>query len=102
MSQSTKSPAPLTPANWFGKVAAAVVLGFPLSVGLSGLLAYFGPGGVEAYAVDQIAMWSVAFFWCPILAACFLFRDSLRAWLWLGGATVLTYALLFGGRALFY
>lgn len=86
---------------WLGKASAGLVLGFSLSLAMSGLLAWFTPGPLQLYnGKHQLAMWSLGLFWNLALASCFLFRDGKRAWLWLGTANVLCYGLLFGGRAL--
>ncbi|MGC4028570.1 MAG: hypothetical protein QM696_06850 [Steroidobacteraceae bacterium] len=91
----------LTATNWIGKASAATVLGFWLAIGLSGLFASFGPGGLTAGTGKvQFNMWMIAPLWTAVLCACFMFRSGLRAWLWLGAANVLVYALLWGGRAL--
>ena len=88
-----------TSKDWLPKALAGLILGFALAIGLSGLFAWFGPGGHWAGAgKTQITMWMVSPLWCLILSLCFLFRDGRAAWLWLGGANVLVYALLYGGR----
>lgn len=93
----------LSPTNWFGKASAGLLLGFSLSLALSGLLAWLVPGPLQPFnGKHQLAMWSIGLFWNLVLAACFLFRDGKRAWLWLGLANVVSYGLLFGGRALFF
>lgn len=89
----------ITSKDWFFKALAGLVLGFALSVGLSGLFAWFGPGGLfGGSGKTQFTMWMVAPLWCGILSFCFLFRNGRSAWIKLGVATLLTYALLFGGR----
>jgi hypothetical protein len=89
----------LTSRDWFGKVSAAVVLGFTLTLALTctfaALLArgdaYFSPQG-------QMAMWLVSPIWCLILSFCFLFRSAARAWAWLAAANVVAWALYVGAR----
>ena len=39
-------------------------------------------------------MWTIAPVWATVLGFVFLFRDSRRAWLWLGMATALAWGLL--------
>lgn len=94
MSQTT-----LHSRNWLGKASAGLVLGYLLALGVSGFVSLGAPGGPAGGKV-QFVMWTVSPVWACVLSFCFLFRDGLRAWLWLGGATILTYGLLVGGRYL--
>lgn len=72
---------PLTSRNWFGKASAGLVMGFVLSLGLSGLIYQaIGAGETGLSTRAQFAMWSIAPCWCLIHSFCFLFRSSLRAW----------------------
>lgn len=88
-----------TSKDWFFKALAGLVLGYALAIGLSGWFAWFGPGGHWAgTGKTQFTMWLVAPLWCLILSLCFLFRNGRSAWLWLGGATLVVYAMLYGGR----
>ncbi len=85
--------------HWFGKTCAGVVLGFGLALATSGLFAWLGPGGIEGGAGRiQFVMWLLAPVWCAVLAFVFLFRDSLRAWLWLGAANAVAFGLLWAVR----
>lgn len=86
--------------DWIAKSLAGTLLGFALAVAISGLFAWVGPGGIAAVNKYQMIMWLVVPLWLGILGACFLFRDGLRAWIWLGGACALVYAGLFIGRHL--
>ncbi|MFC7050449.1 hypothetical protein [Emcibacter nanhaiensis] len=89
----------LSSGNWFGKVSAAVILGFLLSIGLTGLVGQITVGGLPGDANKvQFTMWMTAPIWIALLGSCFLFRTGLRAWLGLGAANVVCYGLLFGGR----
>lgn len=81
--------------HWFGKTCAGVVLGFGLALALSGLFAWLGPDGIHAGGgKNQFNMWLMAPIWATVLSFVYLFRNSLRAWLWLGAANVLAFALL--------
>lgn len=81
--------------HWFGKSCAGVLLGFGLAVALSGLFAWLSPGGVEGNGgKTQFNMWLIAPIWAGVLSFVFLFRDSLRAWLWLGAANLAAFGLL--------
>jgi predicted alpha/beta hydrolase len=86
--------------NWLGKASAGLVLGYALALALSGLFAWFGPGEIDPGKL-QINMWMVSPIWCLVLSFCFFFRTGLRAWAFLGLATLLAFGLLFGGRMLF-
>ena len=81
--------------HWFGKTMAGVVLGFGLALALSGLFAWFSPGGIAGGGGKvQFVMWLMAPVWALVLSFVYLFRDSLRAWLWLGAANALAFAAL--------
>lgn len=81
--------------HWFGKSCAGVLLGFGLALALSGLFAWLGPGGIEGGGgKTQFNMWLISPIWAGVLSFVFLFRDSLRAWLWLGAANLAAFGLL--------
>ncbi|MBD9537556.1 hypothetical protein IB227_17030 [Stenotrophomonas sp. STM01] len=81
--------------HWLGKTCAGVVLGFGLALALSGLFAWLGPDGIGAGGgKNQFNMWLMAPIWAAVLSFVYLFRDSLRAWLWLGAANVAAFGLL--------
>lgn len=76
---------------WCCKVLAGAVLGFSLAVALAGIFVWVAPAGPSKF---QLAMWLVAPLWLVTLSAVFLFRDGVRAWMWLGGANAAAYAVL--------
>ncbi|SFP26968.1 hypothetical protein [Qipengyuania nanhaisediminis] len=81
--------------GWLGKASAGVILGFTLALGFTGLFVWLTPDGLMAGSgKTQFAMWLVAPIWCGIASFCFLFRSGIRAWLWLGGANIVVFALL--------
>jgi len=81
--------------HWFGKTMAGAVLGFGLALALSGLFAWLGPDGIAGGGGKvQFNMWLMAPVWALVLSFVYLFRDSLRAWLWLGAANALAFAVL--------
>lgn len=93
-------PPRLQSRHWFGKGSAGLLLGFGLALALSGLFAWLGPGGIDAgTGKTQVDMWLMGLIWPSVLAFVFLFRDSLRAWLWLGLANALAFGLLWAVRA---
>ncbi|MTJ83602.1 MAG: hypothetical protein F8N37_21660 [Telmatospirillum sp.] len=77
--------------DWLSKSLAGVLLGYGLALSLAGLVAKLAPPGP---ALTQLVMWLVAPLWLSTLAATFLFRSGLRAWIWLGGANLLASALM--------
>lgn len=84
----------LTSQGWFGKVSAAVVLGFALTIALtSTFAALFSTGDSYFTAQGQMAMWLVAPIWCAILSFCFFFQSGARAWFWLALANLFAWAL---------
>lgn len=44
-------------------------------------------------------MWMIAPVWATVLGFVFLFRSTLRAWLWLGLANVLAWGVLWALKA---
>ena len=86
----TASPPALTSRLWFGKVSAALILGFTASLALTCL--YTLLSGVKDPFFDargQIAMWMIAPLWSGFLSFCFLFRTGARAWGWLFLANII-------------
>ncbi len=82
--------------NWLGKASAGTILGFALALGLSGLFAIVGPGGLHGGGGKlQFTMWMVSPIWVLILGFCFFFRSGWQAWLWLGGANLIIYAAVY-------
>lgn len=87
------SPDKLTSKDWLGKVSAALVLGFALSIALTCIFAaIFSKGDGYFTAQGQMAMWLVSPIWCLILGLCFLFRSTARAWAVLGAANLIAWA----------
>jgi hypothetical protein len=84
--------------HWLAKGLAGLILGFVIALGLSGLLAQAGPGGIETAYKYMVAMWAVAPAWMLIFALSFLFRGGPRAWLWLGAVALLIHGALLAGR----
>lgn len=78
--------------DWWSKTLAGLLLGLALALGFSALFAGLAtdmPLPIRA----QLTMWSVPPVWLTVLASVFFFSSGKRAWLWLGSATVLTFAL---------
>lgn len=77
---------------------AAALLGLPLTIGLVGLLAVAWPGRQDITALP----WMLTAFpvWIGVMSLAFVFTTSRRAWLWLGTATLLCFALLYGLKAI--
>jgi hypothetical protein len=82
----------------WARYLAAAVLGLPLSVGLIGLVALAWPGNQEVTTLPGVMM---AFpVWIAVMMLAFVFKNALRAWLWLGGATLVCFGLLYGLKLL--
>ena len=93
-------PPRLESRHWFGKTCAGVLLGFGLALALSGLFAWLGPDGIDAGSGKrQFNMWLMAPVWATVLSFVYLFRTSLRAWLWLGAANGVAWSAFLGLRA---
>lgn len=84
--------------DWWTKSLAGLVLGFTLALGLVGLFAWFGPGGIDADTKVQVNMWLIAPIWLLILSFSFLFKTGLRAFGYLGSLNILTYIVLYTFR----
>ena len=91
----------LSSRNWLSKASAGLVLGFSLALGLCGAFVSFGPGETGFSATGQFTMWLMAPLWASILSFCFLFRNGVRAWCWLGGLNLIVWALLVGNAHFF-
>lgn len=76
----------------WAKSFAAAVLGLPLATGLVGLLALVWPGELAVVTLP----WLLLSFpvWIGAMSLAFLCKTGLRAWLWLGGATLLCFGLI--------
>ena len=85
--------------HWFGKTMAGFLLGFTLALALSGVIALLTPGGFVGQGKVQFTMWTIAPVWATVMGFVYLFRDSLRAWGWLGAANGLAWALVWGLKA---
>ncbi|WP_226662772.1 hypothetical protein [Microbulbifer aggregans] len=99
MSKRLPKAQQLSSSNWVGKASAGAIAGYFLAIAICGIFSRFGPlevGGFSAQA--QINMWLVAPLWAVILSFCFMFRNGVRAWAWLGGANVVLWGILLLSR----
>jgi hypothetical protein len=97
--RTVTSRTPLSGRHWFGKAMAGLILGFGLALAVSGLFAWFGPGGLFAgTGKTQLNMWLMSPVWVCVLAFCFMFPNSRSAWCWLGLTNLAAFGLLLGGR----
>ena len=87
--------------DWLWKTLAGVIGGFGLGIAASGLLAYLSPGALDEQNKFQVAMWLVPPVWIGVMSGSFAFRSGRRAWIWLGGANALGFALLALARHFF-
>lgn len=82
----------------WARYLAAALLGLPLTVGLIGLVALAWPGDPRVTTLPWVMM---AFpTWVAMMTLAFVFKSARRAWLWMGGATVACFAMLYGFQAL--
>jgi len=89
--------------DWWAKTLAGLLLGFGLAMALVGLLAYLGPGGISAADGRFTTLrFLMPFAWITVFSLCYLFRTGLVAWLWLGGANLAAFGLLFACRFWFF
>lgn len=75
----------------WGKSTAAVFLGMPLAVLVTGFAAL-----LSRDQAGTTLPWLLLFFliWIAVMTCAFLFKTGLRAWLWMGGLTLTGYAAL--------
>ena len=85
--------------DWFLNSAAALVAGFALSIALSGLFAWLGPGGLSPVNKYQFNMWIVPPIWLVIASFAMSFARGWQAWLWLGIANLLAWGALLAVQA---
>lgn len=84
--------------DWWTKTLAGLILGFTLALGLVGLFAWFGPGGIDAAVKVQFNMWPISPIWLLIVSFSFLFRTGWRAVGYLGLFNILVYVTLYSFR----
>lgn len=88
----------LTSKDWFGKVSAGLILGFLLSVGITGLIVKFGIGNVHVFSIQgQFLMWILSPIWVVTFSLCFLYESTIKAWIWLGGLNAVIWAGVYAG-----
>jgi hypothetical protein len=74
-----------------GKSTAAAVLGLPLAVLLVGFIALLSDDQ-KSTTLPLLLLFFLA--WVGAMIAAFLFKTGLRAWLWMGGASIVGYTAL--------
>ncbi|MCL1089257.1 hypothetical protein L2744_06460 [Shewanella profunda] len=84
--------------DWWTKTLAGLILGFTLALGLVGLFAWFGPGGIDAAVKVQFNMWLICPIWLLIVSFSFLFRTGWRAVGYLSLFNILVYVTLYSFR----
>ncbi|MCG2840672.1 hypothetical protein L6Q21_06745 [Sandaracinobacter sp. RS1-74] len=83
----------LSSRDWFGKSVAAVLLGFLLGIGISGLWGWLGIGGITGGpAKMQLNMWMVSPVWALTCAFVFFFPSTRAAWGWLALMNAIVWA----------
>ncbi|UDM49199.1 hypothetical protein [Cupriavidus sp. MP-37] len=78
------------------KWLAGALLGLPLALVLCTLAILALPGGWQTGIVAAVAACLPV--WVAIISASLLFRSSRSAWLWLGGANLLGFGVLWALR----
>lgn len=76
----------------WAKSLAAALFGLPLTVGIIGLVVLVWPGDLERITMPWLLM---SFpLWIAVMSSAFSARSGPRAWLWLGGGTLLCFGLI--------
>lgn len=65
--------------DWWLKSLSGTVLGATLALGLIGLFAWWGPGGLHAPEKVQFNMWMIAPLWMLVLSAVYFMRSGRQA-----------------------
>ena len=86
-------------SDWISKTLAGQLLGLALALLASALFSDLTRTSLALSPRGQLAMWMVAPLWLGIAGGVYFFRSGLQAWLWLGGATLLSAAALLALRA---
>jgi len=84
--------------DWGLKSLSGAVLGASLALGLVGLWAWWGPGGITAPEKVQFNMWMIAPLWMLALSAVFFMRSGRQALLVLLALNGLAHGALFWTR----
>lgn len=80
--------------DWWSKTLTGALSGFTLALGLSGLFAWLGPGGISAPGKAQFTMWIIPPLWMMTFSLVYLFRTGLHALFWLLTANAFVYGIL--------
>jgi hypothetical protein len=86
----------MTRLDWLQRIAGGVLLGLPLALALSGIVALIGPGKIEDRYL--LIVYLVPVLWIVILAGNFAFAENRRSWLALIAGNVLGFAALIALR----
>lgn len=86
--------------DWWLRSLAGTALGWTLALALTGLWAWWGPGGITAPNKVQFNMWLIAPLWMLALSSVYFVRTGLRALGALLLANGAAYAALFWTRLL--
>ena len=76
----------------WAKSLAAILLGLPLTAGIIGLIVLLWPGDLQRITLPWLLM---AFpLWIGLISLAFHAKTGWRAWVWMGGGTLLCFGLL--------
>lgn len=75
-----------------GKSLAAALLGLPLTIGIIGLVVLLWPGELTRITL----LWLLLAFpvWIGVMSLAFLASSAVRAWVWMGSVTLLSFGLI--------
>ncbi|TXH32250.1 MAG: hypothetical protein E6Q98_25350 [Rhodospirillaceae bacterium] len=82
----------MTRLDWLQRIAGGVLLGLPLALALSGIVALIGPGKIEDRYL--LIVYLVPILWIVILAGNFACTENRRSWLMLVAGNILGFAAL--------
>ncbi|WP_151821879.1 hypothetical protein [Acinetobacter oleivorans] len=89
-----KIQSPIQP-DWWSKTFAGGVLGLSLSIAIGNLIVLLGQPYVAMDLLVQVGMWSVPWFWMPIMFASYFFTTGRKALIYLLIANALAHSCIF-------
>jgi hypothetical protein len=85
--------------HWWPKTLIALLMGYPLSVGIAGLLAWWGPGEAVVDDRTQLVMWLVTPIWLINLSLIYFVARLKRIFFFYVGFSSLIYLALWVARS---
>ncbi|MFT4173837.1 MAG: hypothetical protein QM639_14835 [Rhodocyclaceae bacterium] len=85
--------------DWVSKTLAGGLLGLCIAMAASAVFAHLA-SSLPLPTRGQLVMWMVPPLWLGIFGGVYFFASGLRAWLWLGGASLALWGLVLALRSI--